>query len=75
MENNLHLLIASKNIQITKLARDLNVSRNSIYRMLNGKPPSAELMLKVAKYFEKEVSEIFFTTGVQQIVQMDKKGA
>lgn len=72
MKNNLQFLIESNGINISHMAKDLNVSRGSIYRVLNGGVPSAELLLKISNYFKKDAREIFFVPSVLQIVQKKK---
>lgn len=74
MKNNLDFLIESSGVNISTLSKDIKVSRSTIYRVLDGGTPSAALMLKLANYFNKDVSDIFFIRDVQQIVQK-RKGA
>jgi putative transcriptional regulator len=69
MKNNLQFLIESNNINITHLSKELKVSRGSIYRVMNGGVPSAELLLKLSAYFKKDAREIFFIPSVRQIAQ------
>jgi plasmid maintenance system antidote protein VapI len=57
--NNVGFLMAANNVSKTKLARDLNVSRSTIYNILNGRTPSAKMMLKLSAYFDKSVNEVF----------------
>lgn len=71
MKNNVGFLMAKHGIGPTRLSKELNVARNTIYRMLRHETPSAETMLKVAKYFEKDVSDIFYDESVQQIARKD----
>lgn len=59
MVNNLGFLMASNNVTKTKLARDLKVSRSTVYNILNGRTPSAKMMLKLSAYFDKSVNEVF----------------
>lgn len=73
MINNLQFLVDSKGVNISKMAKELKVSRSSIYRVMDGGVPSAELMLKISSYFKKDATEIFFIQSVQKIVQ-NKKG-
>lgn len=72
MKNNLQFLIESNGINISHMAKDLNVSRGSIYRLLNGGVPSAELLLKISNYFKKDAREIFFVPSVLQVVRKKK---
>lgn len=73
MKNNLDFLMAKNNVTVSQLARDLKVSRTSIYRLFEGKNPSANLMLKIAVYFNADVKDIFFTQNVQQVERASKK--
>ncbi|WP_199614708.1 helix-turn-helix transcriptional regulator [Paenibacillus alkalitolerans] len=73
IKNNLQFLIESNGLNVSQVAKDLKVSRSTIYRVLDGKPPSAELMLKLSDYFKKPVNDIFYATNVRHVVQ--KKGA
>ncbi|MFS0837230.1 helix-turn-helix transcriptional regulator [Paenibacillus sp. 1P03SA] len=59
MKNNLQFLMESRNVTVSMLAKELNVSRTTIYRLLEGKTPSAILMLKISAYFKKPVNDVF----------------
>ena len=60
MTNNLKILRAIKNISQEELAKQIQVSRQTINAMEKGKyVPSTVLALKLARYFEKPVNEIF----------------
>lgn len=60
MRNNLKVLRAIKNISQEELAKQIQVSRQTINAMEKGKyVPSTVLALKLARYFEKPVDEIF----------------
>ena len=60
MTNNLKVLRAIKNISQEDLAKIIGVSRQTINAMEKGKyAPSTILALKLARYFEKSVDEIF----------------
>ena len=60
MTNNLRILRAIKNISQEELAKQISVSRQTINAMEKGKyVPSTLLSLKLARYFEKPVEEIF----------------
>lgn len=69
MKNNLEFLIEANDVNISLMAKELKVSRSSIYRVIHGGVPSAELMLKISNYFNKDSREIFFTPTVRQIAQ------
>lgn len=72
MKNNLEFLIESNGINISHMAKELKVSRGSIYRVLNGGVPSAELLLKISNYFKKDAREIFFVPSVLQVERRKK---
>lgn len=60
MTNNLKVLRAIKNISQEELAKQISVSRQTINAMEKGKyVPSTVLALKLARFFEKSVEEIF----------------
>lgn len=60
MTNNLKVLRAIKNISQEDLAKIIGVSRQTINAMEKGKyAPSTILALKLARFFEKSVDEIF----------------
>jgi putative transcriptional regulator len=60
MTNNLKVLRAIKNISQEELAKQIEVSRQTINAMEKGKyVPSTVLALKLARYFEKPVEAIF----------------
>ena len=60
MKNNLKVLRAIKNISQEDLAKEIEVSRQTINAMEKGKyAPSTILALKLARFFEKTVNEIF----------------
>ena len=61
MKNNIKVERAIKNITQAKLAEIIGVSRQTINAMeLNKYVPSTVLALKIARYFEKRVDDIFF---------------
>ena len=60
MTNNLKVLRAIKNVSQEELAKLISVSRQTINALEKGKyVPSTVLALKLARYFEKPVEEIF----------------
>ncbi|WP_322550114.1 helix-turn-helix transcriptional regulator [Flavobacterium psychraquaticum] len=60
MTNNLKVLRAIKNISQEELAKQIEVSRQTINAMEKGKyVPSTVLALKLARFFEQPVEEIF----------------
>lgn len=60
MTNNLKVMRAVKNISQEELAKIIGVSRQTINAMEKAKyVPSTVLALKLSRYFEKPVEEIF----------------
>ncbi|ETN95705.1 putative transcriptional regulator [Zhouia amylolytica] len=60
MKNNLKVHRAIKDITQAELAEEINVSRQTINAMEKGKyVPSTVLALKLARFFEKPVEELF----------------
>jgi putative transcriptional regulator len=60
MTNNLKVLRAIKNISQEELAKQIQVSRQTINAMEKGKyVPSTLLALKLARFFNTHVEEIF----------------
>ena len=61
MKNNLKVQRAIKNITQDDLAKQIGVTRQAINSIELGKyVPSTILALKIARFFEKGVNEIFF---------------
>ncbi|MEC4003610.1 helix-turn-helix transcriptional regulator [Flavobacterium sp. SUN052] len=60
MTNNLKVLRAIANVSQEELAKKIEVSRQTINAMEKGKyVPSTVLALKLARFFDKPVQEIF----------------
>ncbi|WP_283389824.1 helix-turn-helix transcriptional regulator [Methanobrevibacter woesei] len=60
MKNNLEQLRAEKSISQIELADAMEVSRQTISSLENGRyNPSIVLAFKLAKYFDKTIEEIF----------------
>jgi putative transcriptional regulator len=60
MTNNIRVLRAVKNITQAELAKEINVSRQTINTIESGKyVPSTLLALKMAKVFSVPVEEVF----------------
>ena len=62
MQNKVKYLRRSEGFDLTQeqLAIELGVSRATIVELEKGRPPSAELMLKISAFFNKDPREIFF---------------
>lgn len=69
MKNTLDFLLESNNLNKSQFAREIGVTRQTIIRILKGNPPSMELGLKIAKYFNKDVSDIFFAPDVKLVAR------
>lgn len=60
MKNNIRILRKEFKISQEKLARELGVTRQTIIAIENNKyDPSLNLALKISKFFNKYVEEIF----------------
>ncbi len=60
MKNTIKIERALKNVTQEELAREIGVSRQTINAMESGKySPSTVLALKIARYFNKKVEDIF----------------
>ena len=61
MKNRVRELRRERKLRQSDLAEDLKVSRQTIIAIENYKySPSLELALKLARYFQKPVEEVFF---------------
>ncbi|MBK8347768.1 MAG: helix-turn-helix transcriptional regulator [Saprospiraceae bacterium] len=61
MKNNLKVQRAIKNITQDELAKQIGVSRQAINFIESGKyVPSTVLALKLSRFFDKSVNEIFY---------------
>jgi DNA-binding XRE family transcriptional regulator len=59
VNNNLEFLMRVNKVSVSQLARDLKVSRSTVYRVIEGGTPSAALMMKLSAYFKKPVNDLF----------------
>ncbi|WP_096199484.1 helix-turn-helix transcriptional regulator [Bacillus sp. FJAT-45350] len=71
--NRVKYLRRSEGFDLTQeqLANELGVSRQTIVELEKGRPPSAELLLKVADFFNKDPREIFFSEIVVSNLQRE----
>ena len=61
MKNKLKVLRAENNITQDELAKNLNVSRQTILSIEKGKyDPSLKLAFKICGYFKVNIKDIFF---------------
>lgn len=58
-----------------QLANELGVSRQTIVELEKGRPPSADLLLKVSAFFNKDPRDIFFQSDVASNLQREKNNA
>lgn len=63
LKNKVKFLRRSEGFDLTQeqLAIELGVSRQTIVELEKGRSPSAELLLKISSFFNKDPREIFFT--------------
>jgi putative transcriptional regulator len=75
INNKVKFLRRSEGFDLTQeqLAKELGVSRQTIVELEKGRPPSAELLLKVATFFNKDPRDIFFTSNVVSNLQIEGK--
>ncbi|MHA7967741.1 helix-turn-helix transcriptional regulator [Paenibacillus sp. CAU 1782] len=59
MKNNLEFMMKSNNVSPSKLSKDTGVSRSTIYRILDGGTPSAVVMTKLSRYFNRPLGDLF----------------
>jgi putative transcriptional regulator len=71
LKNKIKYLRRSEGYDLTQeqLANELGVSRQTIIELEKGRHPSAELLLKVSTFFNKDPREIFFTDDVVSNLQ------
>jgi putative transcriptional regulator len=71
IKNKIKFLRRSEGFDLTQeqLANELGVSRQTINELEKGRPPSAELLLKISSFFNKDPREIFFTDDVASNLQ------
>lgn len=61
MVTELRVLRVRKGLSQIELAKQLQVTRNSVSAWENGTKPSLENAKKIADFFEVSINEIFFT--------------
>lgn len=71
MKNDVKHLRLSREFDMTQeeLAKALGVSRHTIISIENGGNTTGKMVLKIAKFFNKDPREIFFIDDVAQSVQ------
>ena len=75
IKNRIKYLRRSEGYDLTQeqLAERLGVSRQTIVELEKGRPPSAELLLKIATFFNTDPRDIFFTDDVVSNLQNKQK--
>jgi DNA-binding XRE family transcriptional regulator len=73
MKNTLEFLMETRGITKAQLAKDLGVTRQTINNIVKGNAPSMEVGLKLGKYFDKDVSDIFYSPDVKHVARNNKK--
>jgi putative transcriptional regulator len=75
LNNRVKFLRRSEGFDLTQeqLAKELGVSRPTIVELEKGRPPSAELLLKIATFFNKDPREIFFTDNGVSSLQVNNE--
>jgi putative transcriptional regulator len=75
LSNNIRYLRRSEGFDLTQeqLAKELGVSRQTVNELEKGRPPSAELLLKVSSFFNKDPRDIFFTNDVASNLQSSEE--
>ncbi|MBN6889146.1 putative transcriptional regulator [Cytobacillus horneckiae] len=71
MKNNIKFLRRSPEFDLTQqeLAEELGISRSTINSIESGAVPSGYVMLKISRYFNRDIRYIFFEDTVVQIEQ------
>jgi putative transcriptional regulator len=72
LKNNLEFLLESKGISKSQLAKEIGVTRQTIIRVVKGYSPSMEIGMKIAKYFGKDVSDVFLSRDVKHVARNNK---
>jgi putative transcriptional regulator len=75
LRNKIKYLRRSENFDLTQdqLAKELGVSRQTIVAIESGANTSAELVMKISAFFDKDPREIFFVDFVVSNLQTDEK--
>ena len=71
IRNKIKFLRRSEEFDLTQqqLADAVGVSRQTINELEKGRPPSAELLLKISLFFNMDPRDIFFTESVVSNLQ------
>ncbi|MGC4378304.1 helix-turn-helix domain-containing protein [Fictibacillus sp. Mic-4] len=77
MRNIVKYLRRSEKFDLTQeeLANALGVSRQTIVSIENGGNTTAELMLRISNFFDKDPREIFFIDNVEHSLQKPKSNS
>jgi len=66
----LKLLLRTNKTSVAAVARDLNISRQSLYNWVNGENLSSTSIHKLADYFE--VDRLWLAEGIESNSQLEK---
>jgi putative transcriptional regulator len=67
ISNNINVLRAEKRISQEQLANEIEVTRATISAVEKGKyNPSLELAFRVARFFQKDINDIFKVEGTNE---------
>lgn len=72
MKNTVGILLDSKAMSVAGFANEIGVSRQTINNIVKGRTPSLEVSIKIAKYFGKDVMDIFFLQNVKHVAKKSK---
>ena len=69
IRNNIHVLRAERKISQEHLANEIEVTRATVSAVEKGNyNPSLELAFRIARYFKKDINEIFQVEGKNEQV-------
>lgn len=75
MKNTVEFLLHSNGLSKAELAKEIGVTRQTINNVVKGKSPSLEVGIAIAKFFKKDVTDIFLAHNVKHVLQKKKKTA
>lgn len=72
MKNTVGILLDNKGLSVAVFANEIGVTRQTINNIVKGRTPSLEVSIKIAKYFGKDVMDIFFIQSVKHVAKKSK---